>query len=120
MTYPYSDSSVCRLQDDEFFQFIAFLKRTISTRKNQETQNSLPTKWKNENSDRRHKGLSVATFVVLLCGTVTAIGIQLPFWQLYLLAKRLGAAEIGQILSAAFFIKILTNPLAAHSVDRYG
>jgi PPP family 3-phenylpropionic acid transporter len=50
----------------------------------------------------------------------TAIGIQLPFWPLYLSAKGLGAAEIGQILSATYFIKILTNPLAAHSVDRYG
>ncbi len=59
--------------------------------------------------------------LALFYGAVFAvIGIQLPFWPLYLDAKGMGAAEIGQLLAAGYLIKIITNPLIGHLVDRRG
>lgn len=48
------------------------------------------------------------------------IGVQLPFWPLYLSSKGLDASQIGQILAAGYFVKIVTNPLVGHVVDRRG
>jgi len=48
------------------------------------------------------------------------IGVQLPFWPLYLKAKGLDPSDIGLLMAAAFFVKILTNPLVGHVVDRKG
>lgn len=48
------------------------------------------------------------------------IGVQMPFWPLYLSSKGLDAAEIGQILAAAYGVKVCTNPLIGHVVDRRG
>ena len=50
----------------------------------------------------------------------SVIGIQLPFWPLYLSDKGMTPAQIGQIMASAFFIKIVTNPLVGHVVDRHG
>jgi len=50
----------------------------------------------------------------------SVIGVQLPFWPLYLNGKGLSPAEIGQLMAAAFFVKIFTNPLVGHVVDRRG
>ena len=48
------------------------------------------------------------------------IGVQLPFWPLYLKAKGLDPSDIGLLMASAFFVKILTNPLVGHVVDRKG
>ncbi|MTJ81885.1 MAG: MFS transporter [Telmatospirillum sp.] len=47
-------------------------------------------------------------------------GIQLPFWPLYLSSKGLSAPEIGQLLAAAYLVKIITNPLVGAAADRRG
>lgn len=50
----------------------------------------------------------------------TVIGVQLPFWPLYLSGKGLDPAEIGLLMAASYFVKILTNPLVGHVVDQRG
>jgi PPP family 3-phenylpropionic acid transporter len=50
----------------------------------------------------------------------SVIGVQLPYWPLYLASKGLDAAQIGQILAATYLVKIISNPLLGHAADRYG
>jgi len=48
-------------------------------------------------------------------------GVQLPFWPVYLQeAKGLTAAEIGLVLSAGLWIKVLINPLVGQWADARG
>jgi len=48
-------------------------------------------------------------------------GVQLPFWPVYLQeAKALTAADIGLVLSAGLWIKVLFNPLVGQWADRHG
>ncbi|HVI51387.1 MAG TPA: MFS transporter [Candidatus Sulfotelmatobacter sp.] len=56
----------------------------------------------------------------LYAAMFSVIGVQLPFWPLYLNGKGLSPAEIGQLMAAAFFVKIVTNPLIGHVVDSRG
>ena len=48
------------------------------------------------------------------------IGIQLPFWPLWLEGRGLTAAEIGVVLSVALWVRIVTIPVAGVVVDRTG
>lgn len=53
-------------------------------------------------------------------GIFSAVGIHLPFWPVWLQSRGLDAGEIGVLLAATFFTKIVTNPLVGHLVDRRG
>ena len=67
------------------------------------------------------EGKSLAVRLSCFYAAVFAvIGVQLPFWPLYLKAKGLDPSDIGLLMAAAFFVKILTNPLVGHVVDRNG
>jgi PPP family 3-phenylpropionic acid transporter len=48
------------------------------------------------------------------------IGIQLPFWPLWLESRGLTAAEIGLVLSVSLWVRIVTIPVAGVVVDRTG
>jgi MFS transporter, PPP family, 3-phenylpropionic acid transporter len=48
------------------------------------------------------------------------VGIQLPFWPVWLSGRGLSAGEIGVVLAAALWIKVLVNPLAGFLADRSG
>jgi PPP family 3-phenylpropionic acid transporter len=48
------------------------------------------------------------------------VGIQLPFWPIFLAGRGLGVGEIGFVLAAALWIKVLVNPLAGLLADRSG
>jgi len=50
----------------------------------------------------------------------TAMGVQLPYWPLYLSDKGMSPVQIGQLIAAGYVIKIITNPLVGHVVDRRG
>jgi PPP family 3-phenylpropionic acid transporter len=62
-------------------------------------------------------GLSLA---LLYGGIFGVLGIQLPFWPVYLQAKGLGDVAIGWLLAAPYLVKIVSNPLAGHWVDMRG
>lgn len=53
-------------------------------------------------------------------GFFAAVGVHLPFWPVWLKAQGLDAGQIGVLLAATFFTKIVTNPLVGHWVDRRG
>jgi len=48
------------------------------------------------------------------------VGIQLPFWPVWLTAKGLGPTEIGLLMAVSIAAKVIANPLAAHLADRRG
>jgi PPP family 3-phenylpropionic acid transporter len=48
------------------------------------------------------------------------VGVQMPFWPLWLKDQGMGAIEIGILLGAIYWAKVVTNPLIAQMVDRYG
>ncbi len=48
------------------------------------------------------------------------VGIHLPFWPVWLKAQGMDAGQIGVLLSATFFTKIVSNPLVGHWVDQRG
>lgn len=60
----------------------------------------------------RLSGFYAAAFLV--------IGVQQPFWPLWLKAKGLDAEAIGIALALSFGVKVLSTPLAAHLADRTG
>ena len=49
-----------------------------------------------------------------------AVGVQLPFWPVWLEAQGLSAAEIGLVLAAAFWPRVATSLLIAYQADRAG
>lgn len=48
------------------------------------------------------------------------VGVQMPFWPLWLKDQGMGPVEIGILLGAIYWAKVVTNPLIAQIVDRYG
>ncbi len=48
------------------------------------------------------------------------VGIQLPFWPVWLAGRGLSVTEIGVVLGAALWIKVIVNPLAGMLADRTG
>jgi MFS transporter, PPP family, 3-phenylpropionic acid transporter len=49
-----------------------------------------------------------------------AVGVQLPFWPVWLEAQGLSATEIGLVLAAAYWPRVATNLLIAYQADREG
>lgn len=68
--------------------------------------------------------LSTSGFIPRLSAFYAAyfvlIGIQLPFFPVWLEAKGLDAAEIGVVLAAPAFVKVLAVPLLTWIADRSG
>lgn len=48
------------------------------------------------------------------------IGVQLPYWPPFLAGRSFDAAQIGFILGASQWLKVLVNPLAGALADRIG
>jgi PPP family 3-phenylpropionic acid transporter len=48
------------------------------------------------------------------------VGIQLPFWPVWLAGRGLDASEIGLVLGSALWLKVAGNPLAGIAADRSG
>ncbi|MBB4314085.1 MFS transporter [Roseospira marina] len=70
---------------------------------------------------RRVLGLRAATRVGLFYGLMfTGIGVMQPFWPAWLETRGLGAVEIGLVMAAAQWSKVLVNPVVASHVDRTG
>ncbi|CAA7623392.1 Major facilitator superfamily permease [Candidatus Terasakiella magnetica] len=50
----------------------------------------------------------------------SAVGIQIPFWPLWLKERGLSATEIGLLMAATYMTRIVANPLVGHWVDHRG
>ncbi len=65
--------------------------------------------------------LNLATRLATLHASLSTVsGIQTPLWPLFLAWKGLSPVEIGAVLSAAYLVKIVSNPLAGAIADRLG
>jgi MFS transporter, PPP family, 3-phenylpropionic acid transporter len=64
--------------------------------------------------------LTAGRLSLLYAAFFVVIGIQLPFWPMWLASRGLGPTEIGTIISVGVVVKILGNPLFAHMADRRG
>lgn len=47
-------------------------------------------------------------------------GVQMPFWPVWLESRGMGAVEIGILLGAIYWAKVVSNPLIAQVVDHRG
>src|SRR5262245_3324628 len=61
--------------------------------------------------------LSLSAFYV---GTFSVVGMLMPFWPAWLQGRGLDAAQIGVVLAAGVWAKVLMNPLVARASDRRG
>lgn len=61
---------------------------------------------------------SAALRLSLLYGALfTVVGVQMPFWPVWLEAQGMSAPQIGILLGAIYWAKVVTNPVIAHLVD---
>lgn len=61
--------------------------------------------------------IRLAAYYALL---FTAVGIQLPFWPVWLSAQGLSAAEIGLLAAVGYLCRIVVNPVVGIVADRRG
>src|SRR5208337_3797204 len=48
------------------------------------------------------------------------LGLQVPFWPVFLASKGMDAVAIGQILAIGYGARVLSNPLAGFIADHWG
>jgi PPP family 3-phenylpropionic acid transporter len=68
----------------------------------------------------RRQRLLAARLALFYAAYFAAVGIYLPFWPVWLESRGLGATEIGYVLAAAFWPRIVTNLLIPSIADRLG
>jgi PPP family 3-phenylpropionic acid transporter len=61
-----------------------------------------------------------ARLALFYAAMFAAIGVYMPFWPVWLAAQGVTPVELGVLLSANHWLKIVTNPLIARIVDRRG
>jgi PPP family 3-phenylpropionic acid transporter len=64
--------------------------------------------------------LLAARLALFYAAYFAAVGIHLPFWPVWLLSRGLGATEIGYVLAAAFWPRVVTSLLIPAISDRLG
>lgn len=57
---------------------------------------------------------------ILYAAFLAVIGIQQPFWPVWLAGRGLSAADIGALLAVSIGIKVVSAPMVAHLADRSG
>jgi len=63
---------------------------------------------------------TAARLALFYAAFFVVIGILLPFWPVWLEARRLNAEEIGVLLAFSVGAKVVSNPIVAHLADRRG
>ena len=66
-------------------------------------------------TSRFRAGLGVSLYYAFL---FVAMGVQIPFWPLWLSARGLGPTQIGLALAATYFARIVATPLTGALSDR--
>lgn len=59
-------------------------------------------------------------FAAFYAALFAVVGIQLPYWPVWLKGRGLDAAEIGALVAAQMWIKVAFNPVVGGLVDRTG
>ena len=68
----------------------------------------------------RRERLLAARLALFYASYFAAVGVHLPFWPVWLQSRGLGATEIGYVLAAAFWPRVVTNLLIPAIADRQG
>jgi MFS transporter, PPP family, 3-phenylpropionic acid transporter len=63
-------------------------------------------------------GLVAARLAAFYGAVFAVIGVQTPFWPVWLAAQGLGAGEIGLVIAASFWPRVITSLAIPHHVDR--
>lgn len=61
-----------------------------------------------------------ARLAVYYTALFAAMGMQLPFWPLWLKSRGLDPTQIGLALAATYLVKMVVSPVAGAVVDRHG
>lgn len=65
-----------------------------------------------------HRPSADAVKLSLIYGALfTVVGVQMPFWPVWLELKGMSPSQIGILLGAIYWAKVVSNPLVAHMVD---
>jgi len=59
-------------------------------------------------------------FSLFYASLFLVVGIQLPYWPVWLRGRGLSATEIGILVATQLWVKVAFNPVAGHIVDRTG
>jgi len=63
---------------------------------------------------------AAARLAAFYAAIFVAVGIQIPFWPLWLKERGLSATEIGLLVAAGYLVRLVANPLVGHVVDHRG
>lgn len=69
---------------------------------------------------RTRPGLVAARLGAFYGAIFAVVGIQTPFWPVWLEARGLGAGEIGLVIAASFWPRVVTSLVIPHRVDQLG
>jgi PPP family 3-phenylpropionic acid transporter len=65
--------------------------------------------------------LATAVRLAAFYGAVFAVvGVQIPFWPVWLEARGLSAGQIGLVIAASFWPRVITSLMIPHHADRLG
>lgn len=59
-------------------------------------------------------------FAAYYAALFLVVGVQMPYWPLWLQGRGLSAAEIGILVATQLWVKVAFNPIIGHIVDRTG
>lgn len=59
-------------------------------------------------------------FAAFYAALFLVVGVQLPYWPVWLKSRGLSATEIGILVAAQLWVKVACNPLVGQLVDRTG
>jgi MFS transporter, PPP family, 3-phenylpropionic acid transporter len=68
----------------------------------------------------RHFGEKAARLGAFYAASFLVVGIQLPFWPLFLAARGLAAPQIATVFAAAIWAKVIATPIVGALADRLG
>lgn len=68
----------------------------------------------------REGGRTATRLAAFYAASFLVVGIQLPFWPLWLAGRGLDARQIGLVFAAAIWAKVLATPAIGAASDRFG
>src|SRR5437868_12630460 len=68
----------------------------------------------------RHPGGQATRLGAFYAASFLVVGVQLPFWPVWLAGRGLDAQEIAIVFAAAIWAKVIATPLLGALADRFG
>ena len=78
------------------------------------------THWLGTAVDRAERRSTAVRLAAFYAAVFAVVGVQQPFWPVWLEARGLSAGEIGLVIAASFWPRIVTSFLIPHHADRLG